>query len=312
MVTIAVVIPTHNRGAALLRALGSVARQTRPPDELIVVDDASHPPVTEVLAGEPETVGAVPMLRVVVNPERRGAAFSRNRGVAASASELIAFLDSDDYWAPEKLECQAALFAARPELDLVYCDQHIVDPGGRRRPSGKTLISDDLLPHLLAFWTAPNTSTLMIRRASFLGLGGFDETLSSCQDHDLWMRIATRGLLVDCVRAPLSCFCFDQQERISSDPAARLAGIEGFLAKWRPTIDASGGSAAFHRFRNRYYVAAAVPLFVAALKAGRPAAWPLFARYLATNPELYRKLWRRLLRRRDAAPARIAGSPERP
>jgi len=94
------------------------------------------------------------------------------------------------------------------------------------------------------------------------------------------MRIATRGLLVDCVRAPLSCFCFDQQERISSDPAARLAGIEGFLAKWRPTIDASGGSAAFHRFRNRYYVAAAVPLFVAALKAGRAGRRDLAERRL--------------------------------
>jgi glycosyltransferase involved in cell wall biosynthesis len=286
--TVAVVIPTRNRRAPLLRALDSVRRQTQPPDELIVVDDASAPPIAEVLAGAPG-------IRLVVNRERLGGGGARNRGVASATSDLIAFLDSDDYWGAEKLARQHARFVARPELDLVYCDQYLLGPDRRPRPSGKTLISGDPLPHLLNFWTAPNTSTLMIRRTSFERLGGFDEALSSCQDHDLWMRIATHGLLVGCVPEPLSYFCLDQPARISRCAAQRMAGVEAFLAKWRDTITASAGERAFRRFRNEYYVAAAFRLFVEALNEHQlRVARQIFSQYLATNPALYRKAFRLL------------------
>lgn len=288
MATVAVVIPSRNRPLALLRALASVRCQTHPPDELIVVDDASTPPLRDLLKAEPDVL-------VVTNATRRGAAFSRNRGVEVASSELIAFLDSDDYWAPEKLERQGALFSARPETDLVYCDQYVVDAAQRTRPSGKTMVSKNVLKHLIGFWTAPNTSTIMMRRSSFLRLGGFDETLTSCQDHDLWMRIATRGLVVGCVPERLSYFCTDQRERVSGATKERMAGVEAFLAKWRATIIAEGGKGAFRRFRNRYYAVAAVPLLTAELRRGGGAAWSLFLRYLMVNPEFYLKAFRQLL-----------------
>ncbi|MGH6887029.1 MAG: glycosyltransferase family 2 protein, partial [Geminicoccales bacterium] len=112
MPSIAVVIPTHNRTTPLVRAVRSVLSQTLRPAELIVVDDGSTPPAGGCLADFPE-------VRVIVNPRRMGAASSRNRGVQAASSELIAFLDSDDYWADIKLEAQHAVFVERPDVDLV-------------------------------------------------------------------------------------------------------------------------------------------------------------------------------------------------
>jgi glycosyltransferase involved in cell wall biosynthesis len=224
-----------------------------------------------------------------------GAASSRNRGVRASSSELIAFLDSDDFWADTKLEEQHARFVARPKVDLVYCDQYIVTADQRRLPSGKKLISEDILGHLLQSWTAPNTSTLMLRRSSFERLGGFDEALPSCQDHDLWMRVAQQGLVVDCVREPLSFFCFDHDDRISANYRDRMAGVEAFLQKWRDLIVERAGPEQFRRFRNRYYVTAAFSVFTSLLRSGRAEALIVFWKYLAANPAFYGKSLERML-----------------
>ena len=119
-VSISVVIPASNAEATLARALESVLAQTRPPDEIIVVDDASTD-CTVRLAKSYADQG-VSLLRV---RERRGAAAARNLGIAAAKGRWIAFLDADDEWLPAKLEKQAAAISANPESPV-----HLLCLGG--------------------------------------------------------------------------------------------------------------------------------------------------------------------------------------
>lgn len=110
--TVSVVIPTHGRSESVLRAVHSALQQTRRPDEVVVVLDGPDRHAQEAL----EAVSA-PELRVVTLPRNLGAAGARNAGVRAATSDLIAFLDDDDEWLPEKLEVQLrAVAETHPSL----------------------------------------------------------------------------------------------------------------------------------------------------------------------------------------------------
>src|SRR5262249_1271847 len=113
---VGVVIPVHNRPAAVRRAIDSVLAQTRQDFELIVVDDGSDSAVAEAVHAIDDA--RVVFIRHAVN---RGASAARNTGVRASRAPLIAFLDSDDVWLPTKLERQLEVFTRASErLGLVY------------------------------------------------------------------------------------------------------------------------------------------------------------------------------------------------
>src|SRR5262245_57747116 len=107
MPSVSVIIPTYNRRDFIREALASVLAQTCQDFELIVVDDGSTD-------GTEEIVREFPGARYVFQ-ENQGVSAARNVGAALSQGELIAFLDSDDFWQPEKLAAQAAFFAAQPE-----------------------------------------------------------------------------------------------------------------------------------------------------------------------------------------------------
>lgn len=99
--SVSIVIPVHNRERTLIEALESLARQSRPPDEIIVVDDASSPPVPESCL----SVKHLPSnIRLVRNSANLGGAASRNKGAQVATSDVIAFLDSDDQFCPTYLE----------------------------------------------------------------------------------------------------------------------------------------------------------------------------------------------------------------
>lgn len=282
---VSVVVPTYDRVDLLRRALDSALSQTVPPGEVVVVDDASPDPVEPVLAAAYDAE----RLRVVRHDANRGAAAARNTGAEAATGEYVAFLDSDDYWAETKLERQLAVVAADPEVDLVYCDQHVVEPDGAVRDSGKRLPESDLWGELLDGWTAPNTSTLLFDRGAFLDLGGFDESLESCQDHDLWMRVARADLRVRAVDEPLSYFARDADDRISHDRRRRMNGVERFLEKWRDPIADARSERAFERFAEAYYARAALPLaYAALLQRNVRGLLGLVRQYLLFNPFAYR------------------------
>jgi glycosyltransferase involved in cell wall biosynthesis len=188
---ISAIVPTFDRAPRLARALDSILAQTRPADELIVVDDGSTDGTRELIA---ERFPAVRYLR----QENQGVSAARNLGIAAALGDWIALLDSDDEWRPEKLERQL-LALAGSGAKICHTDEiwirggRRVNPGRRyARRSGR--IFRDCLP-----LCAISPSSVLIHRTVFAAAGTFDEQLPACEDYDLWLRICScfPVLLVD-------------------------------------------------------------------------------------------------------------------
>ncbi|WP_256301100.1 glycosyltransferase family 2 protein [Haloarchaeobius salinus] len=283
---VTVVVPTYDRQELLERALDSVRNQTVRPERVVVVDDASPDPVKsfvdDLYDADELTVD------VVRHDENRGAAAARNTGVEAADTEYVAFLDSDDYWDEVKLAAQLAVFET-DDVGLVYCDQYVVEPDGAVQKSGKELPDGDVWPPLLDGWTAPNTSTLVFDRDTFRDLGGFDTSLDSCQDHDLWMRLAREGVRVGVVEEPLSYFARDADDRISHDYPARMDGVDTFLEKWHGPIAEAQSERAFQRFAADYRAMAALPIaYGALLQRDLGTFVEVVRRYLLFNRSTYR------------------------
>lgn len=196
---VSVVIPAYNAAWCLPRSVESVLSQTFRDLELIVVDDGSTDETGKVLgalAGD---------IRVVRKPNG-GLSSARNVGIAAAEGRYIAFLDADDWWLPEKLGRQVELMEARPEL--VFCSTSTAV----RTPEGGTLpdwrCGGGAGTHLERIFSANayvagSGSAVVARREAFSRVGGFDESLRSLEDIDMWMRLATLGEYA-CIEAPLT------------------------------------------------------------------------------------------------------------
>ncbi|MGD0497122.1 MAG: glycosyltransferase family A protein [Bryobacteraceae bacterium] len=194
MPTVAAVIPVYNRFQYLEECLASVLGQSRPPDEIIVVDDCSHTPVAEFLARS-RYGDQVKALRTDRN---RGSPGARNLGWRSAESELIAFNDSDDVWRRDKLERQLAHLQSRPETSGVSSALEAFFPDGRTeiwaadRPASFAL-SDSLI------FSQLSVQSLLIRRDALAAVGGFDERFRNLQDWDLSIRLAQAGFRIDCM-----------------------------------------------------------------------------------------------------------------
>jgi hypothetical protein len=122
-------------------------------------------------------------------------------------------------------------------------------------------------------------------------MGGFDEQLSSVEDHDLWMRVAVRGVRVACVRERLAYFTLGPGDRISFNASARLRSMELFVAKWRQTIVRTHGKGAYLWFKNDYRWKVSFPILMHLAKHGRVgSAVAVYARCLVFNPLSYGRL----------------------
>ncbi len=124
--SVTVVVCAYNYAHYLPAALDSVLAQTYPAEliELLVVDDGSTDDTPEVLAGYGDRVR-------VLRQENAGLNAATERGIRAATGDLVAILDADDIWKPEKLARQVALFDGRPEVGLVFSDVEIIDADGR-------------------------------------------------------------------------------------------------------------------------------------------------------------------------------------
>lgn len=215
--TSAVVIPTKNRARLLGRAVESALRQTLPVEEVIVVDDGSTDETPELLGVLARADSRVRTIRL---DQSIGAAAARNRGVAATKADWICFLDSDDFWEPEKHRAQADAMTAT--------DRGAASFTGLRYASEER--SFDVLPpstvsalELRSGNVVGSTSSAMVRREAFEAVGGFDPGLPSCQDWDLWMKLRQWGDFA-MVRAPLVTFTLDSNGRISRNREAVFTG----------------------------------------------------------------------------------------
>src|SRR6202167_244827 len=179
---VSIIIPTYNRCAMLLEAIDSVLAQSSTAFELIVIDDGSTDGTSEHLARLDKSIR-------IERIEHRGPAAARNRGVELARAPLIAFLDSDDLWAPAKLERQLAFMRANPGCAICQTNEiwirngRRVNPGLRHRKRAGDIFIDSLRTCLISM------SATMMRTDLFRSLGGFDESMAAAEDYDLWLRI---------------------------------------------------------------------------------------------------------------------------
>jgi glycosyltransferase involved in cell wall biosynthesis len=121
-----------------------------------------------------------------------GVSTARNKGISASAGQLIAFLDSDDYWYPEKLSAQIEFFNANPDALICQTEEIWIRDGKRvnpkkkhKKPSGMIFI-----PSLALCLISP--SAVMMRKNLLAKVDAFDGSLPACEDYDLWLRVSCR------------------------------------------------------------------------------------------------------------------------
>ncbi len=196
---VSVIIPCYKDAATLGEALTSVFAQTRLPDEVILVNDAS-PETKQIVA----VLADFPSVRYVVNKTNLGLAATRNAGVEAASGDVVSFLDADDELHPQKIELQLSVY--RPRLAIACNNARIGNERGISQVehfTGKVKCSVFKDAARVIRKTALTGASLMISRDDFLALGGYDEALRSCEDFDFWLRILDAGIRAVNISLPL-------------------------------------------------------------------------------------------------------------
>ena len=287
--SISVLIPVYNRQESLLRAVDSVLRQTLVPDEIIVADDASNFSVKEFLLTERPLV--TDRIKVVRTSSNKGVSGARNLAFQHSAGSLIALLDSDDYWQPDKLEKQLAVFAQNPAVDIVSCQQYMVNKD-KIANHNKKLIQENLFDQLINDWHPPNPSTLLLRR-SYLEIVPFNENIRYLEDFDWWLRIALLQPSVAYVDEPLMFYCLDENNRLSyTTYRKRFTKIEQLVTLWEDDIIRLRGRKSFANFKKHLITYNAIDAFVVCVRKKLfIEAFKIFATYLRSEKEFYRLIF---------------------
>jgi glycosyltransferase involved in cell wall biosynthesis len=189
-------ITTYNRAAFLPRTLESVFAQSRPADEVLVVDDGSTDETGAVLADYGER------LRVVTQ-KNGGRSAARNTAVLEARGELISFLDSDDRWLPDKLARQVPVFDQQPRVGLVHGHVDLIDEDDRALP-------EETEEHHRLFSAAHRngvtyagyafdcrcfSSALTARVDALRDIGLYDPSLL-LDDYDVYLRMALESKIV--------------------------------------------------------------------------------------------------------------------
>lgn len=182
---VSIVIPTYNRAHTLQRAVDSVLIQTYHNSEIVLVDDGSTDGTKELIENQYKNV------RYFYIPHS-GVSKARNKGIEKAKGSWISFLDSDDYWLPEKLSSQLSFLKMNPEYKICHADE-IWIKNGKRINQGKKhhkFTGWFFSPSLHMCLISP--SSVIIHTSVFDEIGVFDEDFKYGEDYELWLRITAR------------------------------------------------------------------------------------------------------------------------
>ncbi len=183
---VAVVIITYHGDRYVAKAIRSVLDQSHTDLELVVVEDGSRDQTESIVAGFHDA-----RVRYVWRPNG-GLSAARNTGVAATTAPLIAFLDVDDWWHPDKLSAQVAVLSADPSLGAVYSSAALIpeDTDGPADEVPAEAAGDIFTRLLRSNCISGSASSLMVRRKLFEQVGRFDESVKYAEDWECWLRLA--------------------------------------------------------------------------------------------------------------------------
>jgi glycosyltransferase involved in cell wall biosynthesis len=275
MPAVSVVLATYNQAHWLAETIESVRAQTFADWEVVIADDGSTDATAEVVG----RFARDHRIRCIAGAHAERAA-ARNRAIAASTGELVAFLDADDTWQPEKLARQVAALAAAPEAGACYTIARFVDGAGgeldvRKPPRA---LSGLIFPRLVR-GNFIILASMMVRRRCLEAVGAFDATLPvfGCEDWDLWLRLARRYAVVAVDEELVRYRVHEANTRPEQVMTSGLAVLDRLYADPGVEREAGIGRAAA-RARHVWYHAA----IVAARDRG--TAIPLVGRALREHP----------------------------
>ena len=220
---VSVVIATRNYGRYLAGAVRSVLGQTVGNFEVIVIDDGSADHTPEVV----QPFLADPRVRYH-RTDGLGQSRAKNLGILQARGPLVAFLDGDDEWQPNKLERQLPLFAD-PAIGVVYSRRTLMDGNGRDLPTPTPALARGHIYDTLLVQNPVCFSSVVVRKSVFEAVGLFDPALPLAIDYDLWLRVA-RHYAFDYVDEPLVRYRTGHAN-LSSRITERIAAVLGILRR---------------------------------------------------------------------------------
>ena len=232
MAAVSVVMPAFNVAPYIGAAIASVLGQTYQDWELLIVNDGSTDGT--VAATEP-WVASDSRIRLL-HRENGGISAARNTALRTATGQFVAILDSDDLWEPRYLEEQLAIFAARPEVDIVTGNGWYLGgrlhgrtarphPDTRPQPTLQTILADEMAIFIMSIF----------RRQVYETIGGFDETLRSNEDYDYWLRSGVAGFRFWRNDTPLGHYR-RRDDSVSAVEVRMLAGILRVFGNIRPHL----------------------------------------------------------------------------
>lgn len=182
---VSVVMPCFNAAPFVREAVDSVLSQRHPNVELIVVDDGSTDASRDILRSYGKRL-------TLLEQSNRGPYPARNLGLGHVRGEFVAFLDADDWWAPDFIDRLCAPLLTAPDAALAYCGWRNVGLAG---PRGEPYVppdyeADSKTARFLRAAAPWPIHAALTRKSVLDEVGGFDTDLPTCMDYDLWLRIA--------------------------------------------------------------------------------------------------------------------------
>ena len=226
---VSIIIPTHNRPKMLSRALASVMNQKYGNMEIIIIDDSNNE------ANKIENENLIKKLndkRIIYlhTNGSEGGGKARNIGIERSNGSYIAFLDDDDIWLKNKLKKQMEKFKLDESICAVYCIYDVYDERGVKIRKIRHRNRGDIYKKLLHSFCISETSSIIIKKGALKKINGFDTSLVSNQEYDLYLRLSEHCNF-DFVDEVLINKIESEKERISSNFNKKTEGLKQFFKK---------------------------------------------------------------------------------
>ncbi len=188
--SISVVCPAYNSAAFIIDTLKSVLAQHQLPNEVFIVDDGSSDQTVSLIESFAAENKQLPIR--LFKQDHLGPGAARNLGIEKATSTWIAFLDSDDLWFPTKIESILSAMQSHPEANFFSHNEMMknLDGSEEQMNYANGLDTSKPLPPQLYFRNFFSTSTVVCKRDLLLKWKGFNATLSSAQDYELWLRMS--------------------------------------------------------------------------------------------------------------------------
>lgn len=251
---VSAVVTTYKRPDSAKRAIHSVLAQTYQPIEILVVEDGSDSDLEQWCNRE-----APERITYIRHEYNKGLAASRNTGLMRAKGSYVAYLDDDDEWKPERIKKQIEVISKLSEDEK--CKFGVISCCVEVQSSDKNLITvyhhgttgnlkESIKQHGL--FTPP--SSFLFSKFALEKVNGFDETLPSSIDHDVWMSLANNDYYGYAVNEVL-VVTYERARRktMMNDVSSRVIGVRKYLDKWEPIYVKWFGASQAIKYRQRYF-----------------------------------------------------------